>query len=37
MYTQIVEEGELKGGVNNPEPDLADTMKATKNGIAALE
>ena len=37
IYTQIVEEGELKGSVNNPEPDLADTLKATKNGIAALE
>jgi len=37
MMMKIVEYGELKGSVNNPEPDLIDVMKATKNGIAALE
>merc|ERR1712128_280378 len=34
---RIVEDGELKGSVNNPEPDLADVLKVTKNGIHALE
>ena len=33
---QIVEDGELKGSVNNPEPTFADALKVTKNGVAAL-
>ena len=32
-----MENGELLGSVNNPEPDLADVLKATRNGIAALK
>ena len=36
-YLKVMEDGELKGSVNNPEPDLADVLKVTKNGIHALE
>ena len=34
---QIVANGELAGSVNNPPPELEDSIKATKNGIAALQ
>merc|ERR1712013_589585 len=34
---KLTAEGELRGSMHKPEPDLADVLKATKNGVAALE